>query len=88
MREVEGGVLEERGVAGEELSSVEEVRQMALEEPLYLISVLPKLTGSSGDFRGSSVDFGGVLAAEEGGGGEDGWKVAIACSRRSSWSMV
>ena len=57
-------MFEERGVAGEKISSVEEVRQMALGEPLYLISVLPKQ-------KGSSEDFGEDLATE-GEGGEDG----------------
>ena len=59
-------VLEDKGVAGAELSSVEEVRQVDLGEPLYLLLVLPKRTGSSGDF-GEDVGTG-----EEGGGGEDG----------------
>ena len=39
---------------------------IVLGEPLYLISVLPKWTGSSGDFEED------VGAGEEGGGGEDG----------------
>ena len=64
-RAAEEGEFEERGVEEEELSPVVEVRQIALREPLYLMLVLPKQTGSS-------EDWARVLAV--GGGGEEGWK--------------
>ena len=48
-----GGTVEEaegafvaRGAGDEEVPSVLEVKEMDLGEPLYLMSVLPNLTGS------------------------------------------
>ena len=77
MMEVEEGGFEERGVEGEERSSI-----AALGELLYLMSVLPKQMGSSGDCAGVLGETTG------GGGGEVGWNAVMACSNRSSWSMV